>query len=178
MSFLDEYKNLMSEETDDTQFPDEMLHDGLTENDREIYEQVLKNMREDMNKANEEMKKNSSSWGNVCEEVNGSIQNKTFKMDENMLREKMMNTYGGKMKLVSEPIGFMIETFRCPQCGRLMYEENGMFTCSNCGYSEESNAHMSFKLCDSTYTSLPIPQEYNNILVEIFRQSNKLNRKQ
>lgn len=177
MSFLDKYKDVANE-MENNQFPENMQYNGLTENDREMYEQVLKNMREDMNKANEEMKKNSSSWGNVCKEVNGSIQNNTFKMNEEMLRSKFAASTNGKMKAISEPIGFMIEGFRCPQCGRLMYEENGKFECSGCGYTEESESHMRFVIIDSSYTKMPLPSEYNEQLCEIFRKTNKLTRRQ
>lgn len=175
MGLLDEYKNLTNE-MEDNQFPEDMQYDGLTENDREMYEQVLKNMREDMSKANEEMKKNSSSWGNVCKEVNGSIHNNTFKMSEEMLRSKLAASSNGKMKAVSEPIGFMIEGFRCPQCGRLMYEEDGKYECPGCGYSEESEKHMRFVIIDSTYTKIPLPNEYNTELCEFFRKANKITR--
>ena len=58
MSFLDEYKRLAESETDN-EFPEQMEHDGLSESDRDMYEEVLNKMRSDMDKANEEMKKNA-----------------------------------------------------------------------------------------------------------------------
>ena len=61
MSFLDEYKRLAESETDN-EFPEQMEHDGLSESDRDMYEEVLNKMRSDMDKANEAMKKNAKSW--------------------------------------------------------------------------------------------------------------------
>ena len=142
MNLLEEYQKLMETETDN-EFPEEMQHDGLSESDRNVYEEVLNKMRADMDKANEEMRKNSKSWGTICEEVNGSIQNKTFKIDNEMMN-KVKNTYkvephsltstGVKMYRVSEPIGFFIDGFRCPHCQRLMHVENESYVCSVCGY--------------------------------------------
>ncbi len=134
-------------------------------------------MRAEMEKANEDMRKKSSSWGDVCQEVNGEIQNKTYKMDETMLRSKVAQTPDGKMRPVSEPCGFMFDGFRCPKCGKVMYEDNGMFECGNCGYAEASDAHMQFYFVDNTYTKTPLPYEYNSLLCEIFAKGNKVTRR-
>lgn len=168
MSLLEQYQNILNEETDN-KFPEgiEQAY-GLTEDDREMYEKVLGDMRAEMEKANEDMRKKSSSWGDVCQEVNGEIQNKTYKMDETMLRSKVAQTPDGKMRPVSEPLGIMVDTFRCPKCGKMMYEYNGKFECRNCGYAEESDAHMQFYLVDNTYTKTPLPQYYNDKLSQLF----------
>ena len=168
MSFLDEYKRLAESETDN-EFPEQMEHDGLSESDRDMYEEVLNKMRSDMDKANEEMKKNAKSWGDVCHTTeNGGIQNNTYKMDEAMLRSKVIQTPDGKMRPVSEPLGLMVDTFRCPKCGKLMYEYNGKFECRNCGYSENSDSHMQFYFIDNTYSKTPLPSYYNDKLCQAF----------
>ena len=179
MSFLDEYKNMIGNDTNND-FPETMEYDGLTENDREMYEEVLGQMRADMDKANEEMRKKSGSFGKVCEEINGRIKNNTYKLNEEMLRsklnEKSLQSYvdqNGKMRPVNEPFGFMIDSFRCPKCGKLMYEENGSFICGSCGYTEETDLHMKFYFIDNTFTKTPIPEPFNTMLCEAFADSNK-----
>ena len=182
MSFLDEYKRLAELETDN-EFPDHMEHDGLSESDRDMYEEVLNKMRSDMEKANEDMRKNAGSWGDVCEEVNGTIQNKTYKMNSEMLMNKLnegnlknaaSKAEGGRMHGVSEPMGLFVEGFRCPKCGKLMYEEGSRFVCPGCGYNEESDGrHMQFYFVDNTYTRTPFFQDDNYHMCEMFRRANR-----
>lgn len=180
MSFLDEYKRLAETETDN-EFPEHMEHDGLSESDRQIYEEVLSKMRADMDKANEDMRKNANCWGDVCEEINGSIQNKTYKMNAEMLMNKMnegnlkgvISKSEGKMYAVSEPFGLFVEGFRCPKCGKLMYSEENRFVCP-CGYNEEGNEkRMQFYFVDNTYTRTPLAKEDNYRMCEMFRKANK-----
>ena len=180
MNLLEEYQKLMEAETDN-EFPEEMQHDGLSESDRNVYEEVLNKMRADMDKANEEMRKNSKSWGCICKEVNGSIQNKTFKLNEDMLLEKLnrqelqsnaSKSNGGNMRAVSEPIGFMVEGFRCPKCGRLMYQNGNMFVCPSGDYTEETGGkEMRFYFVDSTYTKTPLSYEDNKYMCDIFNRA-------
>ena len=177
MNLLEEYQNLIEEENTDNKFPESMQYDGLTEDDREMYEKVLKEMREGMDKANEDMKKKSSAWGDVCQEVGGKIENKTYKFSEGLLRSKTQQNANGKMRPVTEPIGFMVDGFRCPKCGRLMYQNGSQYDCSGCGYTEDSKIGMQFYIVDNTFTKTALPQEYNNTLCEIFRQANKTTRK-
>ena len=176
MGLLDKYQNLLNEESDN-KFPEGIEQTyGLTEDDREMYEKVLNDMRAEMEKANEDMRKKSSSWGDVCQEVNGEIQNKTYnindeiraKMNENVVRSQTVQSPDAKMHPVSEPFGFFVEGFRCPKCGRLMYQDGGKFVCKNCGYSEESDACMQFYFVDNTYTKVPLPALYNNKMCEAF----------
>ena len=187
MSLLDEYKKLTEDGSVDNDFPENMEHEGLTEDDRVLYEDVLNKMRADMDKANEEMMKSTKSWGDVCEEVDGRIQNKSYRLNEEMLMNKLnqgtiqsaaSKSEGGRMHGVSEPIGLFVEGFRCPKCGRLMYEEDGQFVCSNCGYSENGNGlHMCFSFVDKTYTKTPLAPEDNELFVGMFRRVNEKNGK-
>ena len=181
MSFLDEYKRLAEAETDN-EFPEHMEHDGLSESDRDMYEEVLNKMRADMDKANEDMRKNAGSWGDVCEEVNGTIQNKTYKIDTDKLMGQMnkksldsiVRTGDGKMKNVSEPMGLFVEGFRCPKCGKLMYENGNVFVCGGCEYSEESEGrHMQFHFVDNTYTKTPFAPEDNEKMNAMFKRASQ-----
>lgn len=182
MSLLDEYKNLVGEETDN-EFPEHMEHEGLTESDREMYETVLSQMRSQMEQANEDMRKNAKSWGDVCEVEGTGITNKTYKMNGEMLMNKLneqslqhaaSKSEGGRMHGVSEPMGLFVEGFRCPKCGRLMFEEENIFVCPACSYKEESEGkHMQFYFVDNTYTKTPFPTEINNTFVQMFTKGNK-----
>ena len=54
-----------------------------------------------------------------------------------------------------------------------MYDEQEGMACSNCGYTEATGKGTRFVILDSTYNKIPMPKEYNDVLVEIFRQANK-----
>ena len=185
MSFLSEYKRLAESETDN-EFPEQMEHDGLSESDRDMYEEVLNKMRSDMDKANEEMKKNAKSWGDVCHTTeNGGIQNNTYAFSEEM-RKKNRTNYGnqqpivngdGTTRRVSEPLGFYIDGYRCPKCGRLMYGDNGEFICGGCGYSEAKNGRtIQFCFIDSSYIKTPFAPEDNESMNAMFRRANAQNK--
>ncbi len=180
MSFLDEYKRLAKAETDN-EFPEHMEHDGLSESDRGMYEEVLNKMRADMDKANEDMKKNSGSWGDVCEEVNGNIQNKTYAMSEE-IKQKRTNygnqkpiIYGdGTTKRVSEALGLYFDGYRCPKCGRVMYEEPEAFVCGSCGYSETRDGrNIQFYFIDSSFVKTSFAPEDNERMNAVFRRANQ-----
>ncbi len=180
MSLLDEYKNLVGEETDN-EFPEHMEHEGLTESDREMYETVLSQMRSQMEQANEDMRKNARSWGDVCEVSGTGIENKTYKRTEEMLRQSQ-NTphpqYGtGKAFAVSEPFGLAVDGFRCPKCGTLMYENGGEFVCPSCEYKEETDGrHMWFNFVDNKYRKTPFPTEVNDTFIQMYIRGNKQNK--
>lgn len=175
MNLLDEYQKLLSDETDN-EFPDEMQNDGLTESDRALYEEVLSQMRSDMDKANEEMKSKSPTWAKAIAANDGSVKNKTYKMTDEMLKNKVTGRSEGKMMLVSEPIGLYVEGFRCPKCGNLMYDDESRFNCSVCGYTEETDFRMKISFIDSTYNKIPIDEQYTNLLRDMLNNSIK-NRK-
>ena len=165
MNLLKEYLKLAEDETNN-EFPEEMQNEGLTEEDRELYEEVLAKMRNDMDEATQRMKEG------IYTDSSGSIENKSYKLSDEMKRFSNPQYENGKMKFVSEPIGFCIETYRCPKCGRLMFENDNKFYCSNCGHNESGNEHMRFVLVDSTYTKIPLGEEYNETLCEMFKKAN------
>ncbi|MBP5723701.1 MAG: hypothetical protein J6X18_09045 [Bacteroidales bacterium] len=175
MNLLEEYQKLVNGETDN-EFPETMQYDGLSEGDRDMYEEVLNKMRADMDKASKDMRKKSSSWGDVCEEVNGEIQNKKYKMSEDMIRQRNAAQFGqfGKMVSTFEYFGLSAETFRCPKCGKVMYEDGEQFVCSSCGYSEESNGrHTKFYFTDKEYNRIPLAVQDNDFFVQMIRRANK-----
>lgn len=184
MSFLDEYKRLAESETDNN-FPEQMEHDGLSESDREMYEEVLSKMRSDMNKANEEMKKNAKSWGDVCHATeNGRIQNSTYALSEEMLKSRTSHepknqfvNEDGTTKRVSEAIGFYVDAYRCPNCGRMMYEANEKFVCGSCGHSEATaGRRIQFYFYDSSFAKTPFASEDNESMNAVFRRANMNNK--
>jgi rubrerythrin len=185
MSFLDEYKRLTESETDN-EFPEQMEHDGLSESDRGMYEEVLNKMRADMDKANDDMKKNAKSWGDVCHTTeNGEIHNNTYALSEEMRKKNRVN-YGsqqpivngdGTTRRVSEPFGLYIDGYRCPKCGRLMYEEPDAFVCGSCGYLESrAGRTIQFHFIDSSFVKTPFAPEDNERMNAMFRRANMQNK--